>query len=87
MEWKSSEQNTINRSEALLIYTHTLTQLGRMSERGSAHTSERENNCWRSSFLYLGFTASIGAHSIFEEVEGFLLYGFPKENICVYCLL
>ena len=40
----------------------------------------RENSCWRSSFLCLGFTASIGAHSISEEVAGFFLYGFPKDK-------
>ena len=51
--------------------THTLTQLGRMSEKGESLSSERENNCWRSSFPSLGFTATIGAHSIPEEVAGF----------------
>ena len=56
-----------------------------MSERGSAHTSERDNGCWRSYFLTLGFTVAIGAHSISEEVVGFFLYGFPKENS--FCLL
>ena len=35
----------------------------------------------------MGFTVAIGAYSISEEVVGFLLYGFPKENLCVYCLL
>ena len=38
-------------------------------------------------FLSLGFTATIGAHSIFEEVVGVFLYGFPKDNIYAYCLL
>ena len=56
-----------------------------MSERGSAHTSERENNSWISSFLSLGFTVAIGAHSISEEVVGFILYGLPKDNYL--CLL
>ena len=44
-----------------------------MSERGEALSSEREreNSCWKSSFLSLGFTAAIGAHSISEEVAGF----------------
>ena len=36
-------------------------------------------------FLSLGFTATIGAHSISEEVVGFFLYGFPEENSL--CLL
>ena len=56
-----------------------------MSERGSAHTSERENKYWRSSFLSLGFTAAIGSNSIYEEVAGFFLYGFPKDKY--WCLL
>ena len=36
-------------------------------------------------FMFSGFTAAIGAHSISEEVLGFLLYGFTEEN-CL-CLL
>ena len=51
-----------------------------MSERGGPHTSEREKNCWRSCFLSLGFTATIGAHSIYEEVAGFSPLWFPEEN-------
>ena len=35
----------------------------------------------------LGFTAAIGAYSISKEVTGFSPYGFPEENLCVYCLL
>ena len=39
-------------------------------------------------FVSLGFTFSIGAHSISEEVAGFLLYGFPKENsLCLLSLV
>ena len=33
----------------------------------------------------MGFIVAIGAHSISEEVGGFLLYGFPEENY--KCLL
>ena len=65
-----------------------------MSERGSAHTSERENSYWRSSFMSLGFTAAIGAHSIFEEVAGFSRLWFPQGmevggvfSFMVFCLL
>ena len=32
------------------------------------------------TFVLLGFTFAIGAHSISEEVAGFLLYGFLEEN-------
>ena len=86
---KSSKRKNINRSEALLIsIQHTLIQLGCMSERGSAHTSERENSYWRSSFLYLGFTSSIGVHSISEEFAGFSPLWFPPRKIvCVSCPL
>ena len=28
----------------------------------------------------MDFTAAIGAHSISEELHGFILYGFPEEN-------
>ena len=39
-------------------------------------------------FLSLGFTTAMGAHSISEEVVGFLLYGFPEENyLCLLSLL
>ena len=38
--------------------------------------------------MFLGFTSAIGAHSISEEVVGFLLYGFPKENsLCLLSLV
>ena len=55
-----------------IYHTHTHS-LGRISERGEVLSSERERekNCWRSSFLSLGFTLAIGAHSISEEVVGF----------------
>ena len=36
-------------------------------------------------FLSLGFSASIGALSISEEVAGFFLYGFPEDKY--FCLL
>ena len=59
-----------------------------MSERRGAHTSERENNFWRSSFLYLGFTPAIGAHSISEEVAGFSPLWFPQEKyLCLLSLV
>ena len=60
-----------------------------MSERGSAGTSERD---YLSDiiFNFLGFTTTIGAHSISEEDVRFFLYGFPDENSvslvsCDYC--
>ena len=59
-----------------------------MSERGSTHTSERENNCWRSTFLSLGFTAAIGAHSISEVVAGFFpLWFHLGKYLCILSLV
>ena len=57
-----------------------------MSERESVGTSERDQLS-EIIFIFSGFTAAIAAHSISEEVAGFFLYGFPKENLCVYYLL
>ena len=49
---------------------------------------ERENNCWRSSFLSLGFTAAIRAHSISEEVAGFSPLWFPRgKYLCLLSLV
>ena len=59
-----------------------------MGERGSDGISERDRLS-EIIFMCLGFTASIGAHSISEEVTGFfLLYGFPKEKyLCILSLV
>ena len=35
--------------------------------------------------MFLGFT--FGADLSLRKLRGFLLYGFPEENLCVYCLL
>ena len=78
LEWKLSEWKNINRSEALLIYTHTLTQLGHMSEREGAGIRERDNCCQKIIFMFSGFTFSIGAHSISKEVVGFSPLWFPQ---------
>ena len=37
--------------------------------------------------MSLGFTASIGAHSIYDEVAGFSPLWFPEKKHCVNCLL
>ena len=59
-----------------------------MSERGGSCTSEREKSCWRSSFLYLGFTAAISAHSISKEVVGFSPLWFPRRKyLCLLSLV
>ena len=45
-----------------------------MSERGSAGTSERDQLS-EIIFMSMGFTATIGAHSISKEVAGFSSIG------------
>ena len=62
--------------------------MGYMSERGGAGTSERENICWRSSFLSLGFTIAIGAHSISDKFASFSPLWFPRgKSLCLLSLV
>ena len=54
-----------------------------MSERGSAGTSERDQLS-EIIFMFSGFTFDTSAHSISEEVPGFLLDGFPEDkSLCL----
>ena len=66
------------------LHTHTHS-LGHMSERGEALSSEkeREKSCGRSSFMSLGFTTAISAHSISEEVVRFSTLWFPQGKFFV----
>ena len=58
-----------------------------MSERGSAGTSERDHLS-EIIFMFSGFTATIGAHSISEEFVGFFLYGFLEDkSLCLLSLM
>ena len=48
----------------------------------------RERTVVEDHLCVLGFTFSIGAHSIYEEVAGFFLYGFQEENyFCFFSLV
>ena len=60
-----------------------------MSEREVVVSSEREREreAVEIIFMFLGFTAAIGAHSIFEEVAGFSPLWFPRGKLFVFCLL
>ena len=59
-----------------------------MSERVRSHRSERDNKFWISSFMSLGFTAAIGAHSISKEVVGFYPLWFPRgKYLCLFSLV
>ena len=74
----------------LSIYHKHTHSLGRMSERGEALSSEGERTTVEIIFMFSGFTAAIGAHSIFEEVLGFSPLRFPQVKFfvslvsCVY---
>ena len=67
--------------------TYILTQLGRTNERGIAGTSERDQLS-EIIFMFSGFIAAIGAHSISEEVVRCFLYGFPEDkSLCILSLV
>ena len=67
--------------------SHTLTELGRMSERGSAGTSERDRLS-EIIFMFSSFTAAIGAHSISKEVVGFSPLWIPQgKYLCLSSLV
>ena len=53
-----------------------------MSERGSVGTSEGDQLS-KVIFMFSGFTAAIGAHSISEEVAGFSPLWFPRGKLFV----
>ena len=52
-----------------------------MREEELAQVRERTTVGYHLVLFY--FTFVIGAHSMSEEVAGFLLYGFPEENLRV----
>ena len=62
-----------------------------MREEKLSQVRERENKLLEIIFMFSGFTAAIGAHSISEEVEGFYPLWFPRGKFfvslvsCVYC--
>ena len=71
-----------------IYYTHTHSTRTHEWERRSSLKWERENNYWRLSFLSLGFSAAIGAHSISEEVAGFSPLWFPRgKSLCLLSLV
>ena len=56
-----------------------------MRERRS--WDKRENKCWRSSYCLWVLLLPLVLILSMRKLQGFLLYGLPEENICVYCLL
>ena len=58
-----------------------------MSERGSAHTSERENNCWRSYLCLWVLLLPLVLILSLRKLRGFVLYGFLEEiSLCLLSL-
>ena len=61
-----------------------------MIEREVVLSSEREREDVKIIFMFSGFTTTIGAHSIYEEVAGFSPLWFPQGKLfvslvsCVY---
>ena len=54
-----------------------------MSEREESWIRERYYYCREIIFMFLGFTAAIGARSIYEEVAGFSPLWFPQGKLFV----
>ena len=69
------------------IHTYSLTQMGCMSERGSAGTSERDQMS-KIIFMFLGFTFATSAHSISKKFMGFSPLWFPRgKYLCLLSLV
>ena len=64
--------------------THTHS-LGCMSERQEDGIREREYYCQEIILLFWVLLLVLILSP--RKLWGFLLYGFPEENLCVYCLL
>ena len=69
-----------------IYHTFTHTQLYRITEREEeAGTRERETTTVGISSYYFLVLLLVLILSL-RKLRGFILYGFPEENICVYCL-
>ena len=81
-------RNQYKQRVSLSIYhTFTHTQLQRINEREEvAGTRDRETTAVGRSSYYFWVLLLVRILSM-RKLRGFLLYGFPEENICVYCLL
>ena len=67
---------------------HTLTQLGRMSEREEAGIKERDNYCRRSSLCFQVLLFPLVLILSLRKLQAFLLYGFRKEkSLCLLYLV
>ena len=71
---------------SLSIYNTHTRSLGHMSEREKLLGSERETSAVGRSSLCFRVLLLVLILSL-RKLRGFLLYGFPQENICVHFLL
>ena len=71
------------RLSSFLHNTHSLNWSALLREEKLSQVRERIVVGDQSSFLSLGFTAAIGAHSISEEVAGFCTLRFPQGKLFV----
>ena len=64
------------------------TQLYRIVEEEEDIGARQEEDycCWEVTYCFGAFTILVLIPSL-RKLWGFLLYGFPEENIYVYCLL
>ena len=56
-----------------------------MSEKGDTGIRERDYCCWEIILLF--WVLLLVLILSLRKLQGFLLYGFPEENLSVYCLL
>ena len=57
-----------------------------MSEKGSASTSERDQLS-EIIFIFLGLFLLLVLILSLRKLQGFLFYGFPEENICLFVII
>ena len=57
-----------------------------MREKEEAGTRERETTAIGRSSYYFWVLLLVLILSP-RKLRGFIIYGFPKQNICVYCVL
>ena len=79
--WKVTWKG-INREALSVIYTHLTYSLRRLRERERERQSKEERKIVVEHFLLFLLIILL----FWRSLRGFLLYGFPNENICVLCI-
>ena len=78
--WTLSEKKNINRERDSLIITHTYS-VTRVHERERSFWDKRETTTVKRSSLCFWVLLLVLILSL-RKFWGFLLYGFPEENLC-----